>query len=264
MTEKDYKPDLMCSYCKKEMISMSDIKLGHHLSCENPWEQREINMYWDICCQRNTNFPMIKTSFEEFSLLNQKLNVLRSDLINYRRTIRDKSNRYELLLDYVKSQENILKPSIHKMPWFIFNVDCKAFLDPFNIEKLCKLLDIDIVAEDIYGWEKLEKKELLGFSGDLSEYPLLTQQNILKYRIHYVCYETDGINAILISEQPIDHITATFLYTYYNHYLSMLEIGYENYYDRIFVRQYRQSINFFLENQDFVKNQRNLIKNSKV
>lgn len=276
MSNENINQNLFCSYCKKEMNSRNDLDIGHHLSCENPWEMAEINRYWDICCQKVPNIPVIKTTFEEFSSLNKKLNANKTDLSNFRNTLigTSKLNRNELISEFIKNREDVLPKSLNKMPWLIFSVDWKVFLDPFNIEKMCKILDIEIVSEDIYGKEKfdaiknkyqlqLQKHDLFGFLEDLSDYPLFPQQYILKYRIHYVSYESEGTNTILISEKPIDHITATFLYTYYHQYLSLLEIGYEEYYDHILVHEYRHAVNYYLDNDTFVKNQKRLIHNFK-
>ena len=254
-----------------------EIRLGSHVACiENiPSEQREINRYWDICCLREPEIQVIKTTFEEFLILNQKLDEISTNLFNFRKTVIDRLNKFELLLEFVKTQEQILPQSLITMPWVIFSVDWKVFLDPFNIEKLCELLDIDIVAEDIYGKDKLEvikknfqsqieKKQLMGFFEELSDYPLLPQQNKLKYRIHYANYETEGLNEMLISEKPIDHITATFLYIYYQNYLSLVERPYEEYYNRIFVHEYRHLINYYLDNEEYVKNQKYLIHKFKI
>lgn len=274
MKENQSKESKTCTYCNRKLVSKDDIELGHHLACENPLEQLEINRYWDICCDRDPNFSMVTTTLEEFSKLTQKVDENTTALLNYKKTVKDKSNKYDLLIEFAKNQENVLKPELKKMPYLIFYVDFPVFLDPFNIERLCQLLNIDIKAEDIYGKEKLaeikkqfrpqiEKKELIGIAGNLSDYPLLPQQNILKYRIHYVSYDSVPDNVLLISEKPIDHITATFLFAYHRQYLSMLEVGFEQYYDRILVHDYRHSINYYLQNKEYVANQRKLIQKYK-
>lgn len=75
-------------------------------------EQREINRYWDICCQREPEIPVIRTTFEEFLILNQKLDEISTNLFNFRKTVKDRLNKFELLLEFVKTQEQILPQSL--------------------------------------------------------------------------------------------------------------------------------------------------------
>ena len=138
----------------------------------------------------------------------------------------------------VKKDLNVSKSEIK---FIIYSTDWKRLIHPIIIEKICFIFDLNLKAVDFYGKDKLDyinqkynqlsiETNSLGtypfnFIEDQRKFPLISQQEILKHRIHYVDSGGDN-NIMLISDTSIDHNTAFLLYDDY------MDLIYRNYHLR--------------------------------
>ena len=212
----------ICNFCKKELSNNEEY---YHEECRN-FEEYFYGI--DKCCNMNKDIPGIiegKVSY---------LDEFEGDLyyISY--------GRWDL--NHKLIREYSIPTGLPKIPFIYFSVvgpmGGNELLNPYLIEKMCFILGIELTAEDIFGKEKLEyinkyvhedKKTGVPIYGDHPDmFPLLHQQRAIKGRIHYVNarrqYKGESIlftNDIIITRDPVDHITAQMLYKFYEAY----EIG---------------------------------------
>ena len=269
----------LCSVCKKDLHTYFEKKFNIHFSCNHKYNMEEledckgeINRTWEICCPKdNPSYSIIQTSLNEFLFLGDKMNKFWHEAVKYKQSIWNEPNRLELLRDYNLQNDYFLKPELLNLIWVMYREDWKDPLRPNVIEKLCSLLELNLKAEDIYGIEKvkyfekgfLDKTNSSWIPYQMKDYPLVEQQEKLKYRLHYVAYEDTDSNGIIISDKPIDHITANLLNLYYRTCLSVLEREYI--YDlnsNIFFHDYHPLLyEALLNNEEFFENQKKEINN---
>ncbi len=176
--------------------------------------------------------------------------------------------------ELTRIREDLLPEDLKKIDWIIYETDWDFLINPYYVEKISKILGIEVKAKDIFGEKGMAYLEERFTKDDLQsiflrinkqvfeDYDKLylsnlknQQKEFLRYRYHFVT----GVDVdLLITNVPVDHITAQLLYDYHAYFEAFYEKKikgerfihiYDIYHEGLFEK---------LHSDEFIKNQREL------
>ena len=187
----------------------------------------------NACCYDNVLILTKKTTEIELDQLIHQFAVIYNKISELEKHKNKNTNFLNEIKSFLKTHEFSF-PNL-KIPFVILSTDWKYLLNPFHMEIICNILEINLSAEEFYGSEKFfeiknkystknysilfpQYNKFMDYNFRIPElqekFPLIEQQKELKNRVHYVNSGGDE-NTIIISTDSIDHNTAKLLYEYY-------------------------------------------------
>ena len=264
----------VCIICGNELFDEKEIQNDFHNDCKKSLDQSEVDYtnaiystfgrHVEECCPLKPSFPILKTSFEDYTSLEKKfLSFYRQSLITIQNAT--DSSHPEVIQNLSNSVPHPLKPELSRLKWIIYETDVKTPLELSHIDKICEILQLDFTANDLFNAEKigliqqdypgLEPFQLLSNIDGLF---LLPQHSLLQFKVHLIFADQPFSTRIFFCSEPIDHLTAELLFQYYKTVISVKE-RYLNTQSETFCHYY--SVDNFkdLFNNTYVKQQKEFI-----